>query len=196
MAEADLVIACQQGDQEAFRRLVECYLPLAYRTAALIVNDGAMAEDVIQEAFILAWRGMDKFKPVKPHSSFRAWLLRIVANRALSQKRRKVLPTLATSSEGLAVTEGGTASHDGLEQWELHHVIRQALGELKENYRAVLVLRYFAELSVPEIATALGWRQGTVKSRLHRALCELRKRIEPGVAPSLREEYHEGSVPS
>jgi RNA polymerase sigma-70 factor (ECF subfamily) len=138
---------------------------------------------------------MNTFKPLKPHGSLRAWLLRIVVNRALSQKRRKVLPTVATSSEEIAVTEGGGTVEDSLERWEVHHVIRQALGELRESYRAVVVLRYFAELSVPEIAKVLGWRQGTVKSRLHRALGELRRRLEPEVAVSLREEYREGGVP-
>ena len=190
----ELVILCQRRDQEAFRQLVDRYAPLAYRTAALIVNDGPVAEDVVQEAFVLAWRGMDKFRPLKAHGSLRAWLLRIVVNRALSQKRRKVLPTVATSSEKIAVTEGGSAVQDSLEQWELHHLIGQALGELRESYRLVTMLRYFAELSVPEIAKVLGWRQGTVKSRLHRALSELRKRLEPEVAASLREEYREGGV--
>jgi len=188
----ELVILCQKGDQEAFRQLVDRYAPLAYRTAALIVNDGPIAEDVVQEAFVLAWRGMDKFKP---YGSLRAWLLRIVVNRALSQKRRKLLPTVATSSDQIAAAEGSAVVHDGLEQWELHHLIRQALGELRESYRQVMILRYFAELSVPEIAKVLGWRQGTVKSRLHRALSELRERLEPEVIASLHEEYREGGVP-
>lgn len=188
----ELVILCQKGDQEAFRQLVDRYAPLAYRTAALIINDGPIAEDVVQEAFVLAWRGMDKFKP---YGSLRAWLLRIVVNRALSQKRRKVLPTVAIGTEEIAVTEGGNTVQDSLEQWELHHLIRQALGELRESYRLVTMLRYFAELSVPEIAKVLGWRQGTVKSRLHRALSELRQRLEPEVAVPLREEYREGGVP-
>jgi RNA polymerase sigma factor (sigma-70 family) len=187
----ELVILCQKGDQEAFQRLVDHYAPLAYRTAALIVNDGPIAEDVVQEAFVLAWRGMDKFKP---YGSLRAWLLRIVVNRALSQKRRKVLPTVATSSEEIAVTEGENTAQDSLEQWELHHLIGQALGELRESYRVAVILRHFAELSVPEIAKVLGWRQGTVKSRLHRALSELRERLEPEVVVSLREEYREGGV--
>ncbi len=188
----ELVILCQKGDQEAFRQLVDRYAPLAYRTAALIVNDGPIAEDVVQEAFVLAWRGMDKFKP---YGSLRAWLLRIVVNRALSQKRRKLLPTVATSSDQIAAAEGSAVVHDSLEQWELHHLIRQALGELRESYRQVMILRYFAELSVPEIAKVLGWRQGTVKSRLHRALSELRERLEPEVIASLHEEYREGGVP-
>jgi RNA polymerase sigma-70 factor (ECF subfamily) len=190
----ELVILCQKGDQEAFRHLVDRYAPLAYRTAALIVDDGPVAEDIVQEAFVLAWRGMDKFRPLKPHGSLRAWLLRIVINRALSQRRRKVLPSVTTSAHEITATEGRSPLEDSLDQWELHHLIGQALGELRETYRTVMVLRHFAELSVPEIAKVLGWRQGTVKSRLHRALSELRRRLEPEVAMSLREEYREGAV--
>lgn len=190
-SDDELVILCQKGDQEAFRQVADRYAPFAYRTAALIVNDGPMAEDVVQEAFVLAWRGMDKFKP---GGSFRAWLLRIVVNRALSQKRRKLLPTVHRRSDEIPAAEGSAVVQDSLEQWELHHLIGQALGELRESYRQVMVLRYFAELSVPEIAKVLGWRQGTVKSRLHRALSELHRRLEPELAVSLREGYREGGV--
>ena len=190
-SDDELVILCQMGDQEAFRDLVDRYAPLAYRTAALVANDGAMAEDVVQEAFVLAWRGMDKFKP---HGSLKAWLLRIVANRARSHKRRKVLPTVARDSEDIAATGAGGPVEDSLDRWELHHLIGQALAELPESYRLAVVLRYFAELSVPEIARVLGWRQGTVKSRLHRALRELRKSLEPDIALSLRQECHQGGV--
>jgi RNA polymerase sigma factor (sigma-70 family) len=187
----ELVELCRKRDQEAFRELVDRYASLAYRTAVLIANDGPTAEDIVQEAFVLAWRNIDKFEP---RGSLKAWLLRIVANRARSHKRRKVLPTVARDSEDIAATEAGDPVEDGLDQWELHHLIGQALGELRESYRLAVVLRYFVELSVPEIARVLGWRQGTVKSRLHRALCELRKSLEPDVALSLRQECRQGGV--
>lgn len=188
----ELVARCRKRDREAFRELVDRYAPLAFRTAVLIAGDGPTAEDIVQEAFVLAWRNIDKFEP---RGSLKAWLLRIVANRARSQKRRKVLPTVARDSEDFAeATEAGGSAEDSLEQWELRHLIGQALGELRESYRLVVVMRYFADLSVPEIARVLGWRQGTVKSRLHRALSELHRRLEPEIALSLRQECHQGGV--
>jgi RNA polymerase sigma-70 factor (ECF subfamily) len=71
---------------------------------------------------------------------------------------------------------------------DLRIATRQAIGELGERQRLVVMLRYFAELSVPEIARILSWREGTVKSRLHRALQELRRKLEPEMAPEMTVE--------
>lgn len=182
--EDELVRRCQAGEVDAFRPLVERYGPLAYRTVYLMVRNPALAEDIVQEGLLAAWRGIRSFKA---GTCFRAWLLRIVVNKAISHRRRKSFMRLlgrdsADDEKALAMV---TAPTDDL---DLRIAIRQAIGKLDERQRLVVMLRYFAELSVPEIARVLSWREGTVKSRLHRALRELRRKLEPEIAPEVAVE--------
>ena len=184
MTDEQAVLRCQDGEREAFRHLVERYQDVLYGTAVLMTGDRALAEEHVQEALLAAWRGIHGFRighSVKP------WLVRILVNTVVSQRRRPVVATvpLEDHSQPDDLPQPADAAEAQLNREE----IRQALAGLNPDQRQVVVLRFFADLTVPQLAEAIGVREGTVKSRLHRALGNLRDQLATGDA---REAYGHG----
>ena len=172
MTEAEAIRLCQEGSPDAFRHLVEQHQNTLYGTAVLMTGDRAAAEEHVQEAFLSAWRGIRRFQRDRP---FKPWIVRILVNRIVSSRRRNRVPTAP-----LEDAERVTGSADVLESamsGERRDMVREALDRLNPQHRQVVVLRYFAELSLREAADALGVREGTVKSRLNRALSRLREEL-------------------
>ncbi|HLN64771.1 MAG TPA: sigma-70 family RNA polymerase sigma factor [Symbiobacteriaceae bacterium] len=158
--------AAQAGDQDAFRALVEPYLPGAYRTTLLILLDRELARDAVQEALVRAYASLGHFRTDAP---FRPWFSRIVVNEARRLWRReRRQPTLLEELPDL--TSPGEDSPEALlPAQESRESLWQALAELDDLHRTVLVLRYYQGLSESEMAEVLETRPGTVKSRLHNA---------------------------
>ena len=184
MTDEQAVLRCQDGEREAFRHLVERYQDVLFGTAVLMTGNRAQAEEHVQEAFLAAWRGIQGFhseRPVKP------WLVRILVNTVVSQRRRRVVSTVSLEYESEA--EDAARPADEIEAQHERLAIRQALAGLNPEQRQVVVLRFFAGLTVPQLAEATGVREGTVKSRLHRALGHLRDQLTAGDA---REAYGHG----
>lgn len=164
------------GDPGAFGVLVERYQEVAFRAAYLIVRDAGAAEDVAQEAFIRAYRQLRTFRQGEP---FRPWLLRIVTNLALNEVRaRGRRAGLLSRAASLAGRETAPAPDAEVAAGDDASTLLRAIGELPEDDRVVLHLRYFLELPEREIAAAIGKPPGTVKSRLHRAGKRLRAVVE------------------
>ena len=176
MTESEAVARCQNGDRDAFRHLVDQYKDLLFGTAVLMTGNRATAEEQVQEAFLSAWRGIRGFrqgKPVKP------WFLRILVNTVLSWRRKRTVPTVPLTRQDHQdpdPSEGDPA--DTLDALERRLSVRRAIANLSPDHRQVVALRYFAFLTVPEVARTLGLRQGTVKSRLSRALRNLRRQLD------------------
>jgi len=172
MNDEEAVRRCQQGDREAFRHLVESYKDVLYGTAYLMTGNASLAEEQVQECFLAAWRGIRGFRlgrPVKP------WLVRILVNRVMSHHRR---PSLHTTPLEQGIHQGGAeAVGEMAERVESRDEVRRALAALSPEHRQVVMLRYFTGLSLPQLAQVLNCREGTVKSRLHRALRHLREEI-------------------
>lgn len=170
MDEVEIIRRCQQGERDAFHLVVEHFGNVLHGTAYMMTRDQTLAEDLVQETFLLAWRNISAFKS---GSNLKAWLLRILVNRTVSEQRKKKV-TQIELEEGVAVLSGP----DQVEELALRNVererIRRALETLPPDQRQAVVLRYYAELTGPEIAQTLGWREGTVRSRLHRAMARLR----------------------
>ncbi len=165
--EREAVLRCQAGEPEAFRYLVERYGDTLHGTAYLMTRDRTAADDAVQDAFIDAWRGMRGFRPGRP---VRPWLVRILVNRVLAVQRRRSLPSVPIGD----ANEPGAADPE-IAGVDARDAVRRGLDTLTAEQRRVVVLRYFAELSVPEIAGVLGWREGSVKSRLPRARAQVRE---------------------
>ena len=174
MDELEAVYRSQSGDQEAFRFLAEQYSRTLLGTAYLLTRDQGLAEDAVQEALIKAWRGLPSFRP----GSFRAWLIRILVNHVNQQRRKRGVQTVPL--EEVDVPEDGEEVETGLLRKEERTRLNDALESLTPEHKRVVVLRYFAELTVPEISRAIGCREGTVKSRLHRALGQLSQTMSVG----------------
>jgi len=181
--ESRLVADAVRGDREARRALFERYREAAYGTAYRITGRMEDALDVVQDSFISAFENLGRFQG---QASFKTWLLRIVANRALDLLRsRKV--RLATSLDGdeesgpqpaAAEAPAGTA----LEQDELSERLQRALESLPPDQRAVFALYATGDMTYGQIAEVLGIPVGTVMSRLFHARRRLRAAL-PDLAP-------------
>ncbi|MFG2075589.1 RNA polymerase sigma-70 factor, ECF subfamily [Nonomuraea maritima] len=174
MDDDEAIARSLDGDLAAYEALVARYSPLAHRTAALL-GAGDEAEDVVQEAFVKAFRALAGFRRESP---FRPWLLRIVANETHNLTRSRGRRT------ELALRVGATAdpvAPDDPEGAALAADRRArlltAVRSLPEREREAVVCRYFLQLSEAETAQVLDRPVGTVKSSTHRALARLRKEV-------------------
>ncbi|MCB0252347.1 MAG: RNA polymerase sigma factor [Anaerolineae bacterium] len=177
MNDQELMRLAQQGDDAAWEALVRQEQQAVFRHAYLLTGNADDAQDVAQEAFVRAFRSIDRFDPDRP---LRPWLLRITSNLA-SNRRRSVARFFSALSRAARDTpEPVLASADTrrLAQQEESAALWQAIRRLRRTDQEVIYLRYFAELSVADTAEALGVAQGTVKSRLSRATDRLRAVIE------------------
>ena len=172
MNDAEAVLLCQGGNREAFRHLVDGYEDVLYGTAYLMTGNTSLSEEHIQEAFLSAWRGISGFRtgyPVKP------WLVRILVNTVMAQRRRWSVPI---DPLDVAETQSGAADPAELKESIVSgQRVRRAISTLSEEHSTVVALRFFSGLTVPQVAQALGRREGTIKSRLHRALEHLRAEL-------------------
>ena len=176
MTDNEAITRCQGGDRDAFRHLVEQYKDVLFGTAVLMTGNRAVAEEQVQEALLSAWRGIRGFRsgsPVKP------WLVRILINAVLAHQRRRSISTVQYDETMGAESDPSSPNPaDTLDALENRIALRRAISGLSSEHRQVVVLKYYAGLTVPEIARALSAREGTVKSRLHRALAILRQQLD------------------
>jgi RNA polymerase sigma factor (sigma-70 family) len=176
MADDELATRARDGDQQAWELLVRRYQEPAFRLAFLLLGDPDEAEDVAQDAFIRAYLHLDSYDWTRP---LRPWLLSIVANLARN-RQRSLGRYLAAMRRLFAVTPRSIDvpyGRDSQAQWEAQR-LREAVGRLSRAGQEVVYCRYFLALSEAETAEVLGIAPGTVKSRTHRALKQLRTVIE------------------
>ncbi|WP_246186787.1 RNA polymerase sigma factor [Microlunatus speluncae] len=163
------------GDRTAFADLVRLHAPTAKR-AAVLWGAGSDADDVVQEAFVKAFRAMPRFRP---GAEFRPWLLRIVINETRNLHRGRS----RREQRERRWWSGRPETDPGAEAAVLTAVraetLAAALDRLPEPMRAVVTCRYLLELSEAETAACLRLPLGTVKSRLSRALRQLRADADP-----------------
>lgn len=185
--EASLVSRLRDGDEVAYEVLVRRYAPRMLATARRLLNDEAAAEDCMQEAFLNAFRSIDRFEE---RSSLSTWLHRITVNAALVRLRtRKRLGE--QSIDGLMPEFDQNdcriepnwhfreTTEESLQRRQVRDLVIAKISELPETYRIVLMLRDIEELSTAEVAALLETTDGAVKIRLHRARAALKKLLEP-----------------
>ncbi len=174
MDETEAIRAYQQGDSAAFAVLFELHAAHVYRTSHLITRDAGRAEDVAQETFLILAQRLPALAP----GSLRSWLGRVAANLSLNERRRAWdLPLDALpprQREILDARDSVAGPERALEQADEKARLRAAVGALAPRQRAMVVLRYYGDCSLDEIATTLGCRPGTVRATLHQALERLR----------------------
>ena len=184
MSQTELISRARRGDDAAWETIVLHHQEAVFRLAYLLLGDAQDAEDVAQEAFVRAWRALDRFDDAR---ELRPWLLRIAAN--LSHNRRRSLGRYLNAIRGWVQQSPPPVAHLGErsgQQWEAQ-TLWEAVRHLNRNEQEVVYLRYFLELSETEMASTLGIAPGTVKSRLHRAMGHLRSVVDTEF-PALREE--------
>ena len=200
--DSGLVRAVASGSEDALVQLYDRYAGAVYATARRLTTDRGLAEDVVQETFLALWNRAEQYDPKM--GSLPAWLLTIARNRTIDRLRAlgRRPPTVPVSDVALP-DEGDTATLERLlvggevvgagqpvrgpaailAETELRSSLAEALAELPDVERAVLVLAYRDELSQSEIAERLGWPIGTVKTRTRRALLRMRNALGPGFMP-------------
>jgi RNA polymerase sigma-70 factor (ECF subfamily) len=189
--EAELITALRRGDDGAFERLVRTHGGRMLAVARRFVPHEQDARDVLQEAFVAAFRSIDGFSGGAKLST---WLHRIVVNAALmklrSRRRRRedsiddLLPRFAEDGHhGEDVVGWDTPADELVERQEVRSLVRRAIAQLPEAYRTVLVLRDIEERDTEETAALLGLTPQAVKTRLHRARQALRTLLARELAP-------------
>jgi RNA polymerase sigma factor (sigma-70 family) len=166
--DSSLLEQAAEGSHDALGTLYERYWPLAWQWAFLATGSRARADDLAQEAFVRAFGALDRFDPQRP---FGPWLKRILVNKAIDDSRRERRMRVGDEWMG----ELRAAPDDVAEASD---EIVAAVRALAPARREVIVLHYWLDLAVDEIAALLGLPFGTVASRLSRALADLRVSIE------------------
>jgi RNA polymerase sigma-70 factor, ECF subfamily len=170
--DAELIAAARGGDQQAFRLLVERYESLVAATVVGMLGFGDDADDVGQETFIQLYRSLDRFRG---ESSLGTYLRRIAMNLSLNAlKRRRRLSWRFLSRDRREEPLPEPPVHPGdADGWQKREHVRAALARLAPQHRSVVVLRMLDGLSTREAAEVLQVPEGTVMSRLSRAMKEL-----------------------
>jgi RNA polymerase sigma-70 factor, ECF subfamily len=180
---ADLAGKAAGGDRRAFRALVDRTHRTVYRVALRILDDSAGAEDVVQETYVRAWRGLAKIRD--PLAAY-GWICRIARNVATDQLRargrKKALSLDLPVGEGRSplvelLVHPAAGPERRMGDAEVARAVREAIASLKEKHRLVLTLRELDGMSYEELAIALGCSLGTVESRLHRARKALARKL-------------------
>lgn len=178
LAEEIWIEQASHGDLDAFNQLVLKYQDPAYRHALWLSNDGWLADEVVQDSFLKAFQNLNGFRG----GSFRAWLMRIVTNTAYDYLRRSAKhSTLPLNPEEDGdelespawLADPNASVEAAAEKSEQVQFIYQALNELQETYRNVIVLIDLQDFDYQEAAQTLNIPLGTVKSRLARARLQL-----------------------
>jgi RNA polymerase sigma-70 factor, ECF subfamily len=174
--DSRLIEATLAGDREAFGELVHTYQERLYNSLIHLLGNEHEAQDVTQDAFVQAFRRLDSFRG---QSGFYTWIFRIARNLAISRlRRRRATSSLHHSDGTLREIEGSDgAPHHPLESVETISRVRQALANLEEDQRTILVLREFEGMDYEAIAELLEIPVGTVRSRLHRARQQLKDEL-------------------
>ncbi|HKI95412.1 MAG TPA: sigma-70 family RNA polymerase sigma factor [Gemmatimonadales bacterium] len=187
-ADADVVAWAQEGHESAFRELIRRYQRPVFSLIYRMVRDRETAEDLAQETFVKVLNAIDTYRP---EHKFSSWIFKIANNTAIDQLRRKELDTLSLEGAPDAVTperqaatalqigSGGESPLEEIEARELGAQIEAAIGKLRPEYRACIILRHVEGRPYEEIAEILGLPLGTVKTYIHRARGELRELLGP-----------------
>lgn len=182
--ERQLIERAARGDRPAFASLVETHRGAVYRFALRLTRDEALAEDVLQDTFLVAMKGLGGWRG---DGSFRGWLYAVARSRVLMARRKKVgEPESFESQESLEVLglqAGWGAPMDAealAARVQQQSVLEEALSQLEPEDREVLVLRDLEGLPGDETAQALGLSLPAMKSRLHRARLKLVAAVKGG----------------
>lgn len=176
-SEAEIIHNAIQGDESAFCSLVDMHQSHVYNLCYRMLGSPQEAEDAAQETFWRAHRNLQRYDPTR---SFTTWLLSIAAHYCIDQQRRRHLPTIELDElldmENFTPDPGPCPEAELSDKEEIEE-IQQNLNCLNPNDRAILVLRYFHELSEEEICDTLSISKSAVKSRLHRARLHMAEQL-------------------
>ena len=167
MNQRDDIERAKRGDHDAFAALVDARLARLDAAARLILRDGELARDAVQDALIRAWRDLPGLRDPE---RFDAWLHRLLVNACLDLARRRKRRPIEV--ELMSIDSPAVPDPSG--RLAVQEQIHDALGGLDPSHRAVVALHYLLGMPLTEVATTLGIPSGTARSRLHYGLAAMR----------------------
>lgn len=189
--DIELLRVAREGDASAFDALIRRHDRFLYRVARSVLLDDYEAEDVVQETFIKAFKGLVDFRG---EASLSTWLTRIALNEALARKRRRRTTVELEALQQPANVESLMIAPEQdpevtAAQHQIRKLLERAIDGLPDSLRTVFVMRDVQELSTAESARLLGLGEPTVKTRLHRARRMLRQILGDQVAANLNDVF-------
>lgn len=181
--DAGIIRRCVEGDERAYRELVQRFQRPVYSVAFRMVRSAEDAEDVTQETFVRVFRSLARYDPTR---SFEAWLFTITTRLCIDlMRRRKVRPVSLSyqdpesgEDQTIDVVDPGLKPDETTSNAEEERRTKDLIDALPPHYRIVVMLRHQQDLSYDEIAETLKLPLGTVKARIHRARALLKNRFE------------------
>ncbi|HIK12745.1 MAG TPA: sigma-70 family RNA polymerase sigma factor [Oscillatoriaceae cyanobacterium M33_DOE_052] len=175
-SDANLVRECLRGNSDKFRELYQRYQNKV-RSSLYQLCGAAVLDDLVQEVFIRAWKGLPKLKQPE---LFSTWLYRIAWNVAKNQRQAfaRERSLQAQTSSHQSPTESGTNSEQALQELHYQDMVKRGLARLSLEHRSVLVLHDLQDMPQKEVAAILGIPEGTVKSRLFHARKGMRQFLQ------------------
>jgi len=186
VTDQEVVERASTGSEAAYRELVRRYQRPVFSLIYRMVRDRELAEDLTQETFVKVLNAIDRYRP---EYKFSSWIFKIANNAAIDHLRRRELDTLSLDGGPDAVTpdrvqatslqlgDGAESQLEELEARELGTQIERAIGALRPEYRACIIMRHVEGRAYDEIADVLDLPLGTVKTYIHRARAELRESL-------------------
>jgi RNA polymerase sigma-70 factor (ECF subfamily) len=171
-SEHQLIARCREGDEQAFRELVERYKGLVFALVSRSIKDPGRAEEVAQDVFVRVYRGLPSFRG---DSRVSTWIYRIVVNLLIAERQHPIIEPLEGTGE--VPREFGTADRQ-FDDMTLRDRMEKALQRLPVHYQVLVNGHYLKGMQYDELAAALNLPLGTVKTHLYRAKRQLRHLLE------------------
>lgn len=190
-SDTELVALAIGGDLRAFERIMRRHNRLLFRTARSILKNDEDAEDTLQEAYLRAWRSLDRFRA---EARLSTWLVRIVVNEALGRLRRPGAQVIALDA-AMDSLEPQMQARDADQpdaeamRTQMRQLIEARIDQLPDAFRTVFMLRAVEEMSVEEVAAALGIPEATVRTRFFRARSQLREGLSRDVDLAVEDAF-------
>lgn len=182
--DRELIRECLAGNRKAYRTLLVRYQDIVFNYCKRMIRDPGQAEDIAQEAFVRTLTRLDRYDE---RYTFSAWIFKIATNLCIDhlRKSKRIAYSLdqdIESRDGSFRREMASKEPDPtarVQAGEQMQLLNEAIAELPEHYRSILLLRHQEEMSYEEIAQTLDLPIGTVKIRIHRAREQIKRRLDP-----------------
>lgn len=172
----EIIIRCKRGEKEAFRELLQTVEKKALATAYFLSENKGIAEDILQETYMKCFMEINKLKEPK---AFKVWFFKILVRTGweMSKKQSSLVPFEITSENEELFYDENQERKNVIDNYEIKNVMENAINNLSQNLKTVVILYYYNDMSIEEISKVTGCFKSTIKSRLFYARAALKKQL-------------------
>jgi RNA polymerase sigma-70 factor (ECF subfamily) len=175
ISDEELLRRLRGGETSAGETLARRYYPALMRYLVRVAGSNHVAEELLQQTWLSVLEHIDKFDATSSSGGFKAWLFRIATNKANDTWRSRGREKVAKAGLKLVTDEEAPDASQRMQGSEQEEKLRRAIGQLPENQRQVLLLRYYSDMKFVEIADMLGCPLNTALGRMHKAMLKLKE---------------------